>query len=68
MNPSAKFTTGSTKKLSGRVVRELTSEERQEDIRAFGREIRKTRASALAFLQSAGILDETGGLAMPFRE
>ncbi|MDI1246471.1 MAG: hypothetical protein PSV24_13845 [Rhodoferax sp.] len=45
----------------------MTAQERVADIKDFGREIRKSKESAVAFLQSAGILDQTGELAEPFR-
>lgn len=48
-------------------VRTLSAEERSADIRAFGREIRRSKAQALAFLQRAGILDERGKLIDPLR-
>ena len=53
--------------LSGKFVRVLTTEERIADMRAFGKEVRQSKESAVAFLQRAGILDETGELAEPFR-
>lgn len=53
--------------LRGHVVRIMTPEERSADMRAFGKEIRKSKASAVAFLQSAGILDAQGELATPYR-
>jgi hypothetical protein len=51
----------------GRPERVLTPEERAADMRAFGREIRQSKETAVAFLKSAGILDERGELAEPFR-
>lgn len=53
--------------LRGRMVRVMTNDELIADIRAHGREIRKTKASAIEFLQSAGILDDQGELAEPYR-
>jgi hypothetical protein len=53
--------------LRGYTVRVMTAQERVADIKDFGREIRKSKESAVAFLQSAGILDQTGELAEPFR-
>jgi hypothetical protein len=47
--------------------RPLSTEERCADIRAFGREIRQSKAQALSFLQRAGILDEHGELIEPLR-
>jgi hypothetical protein len=38
-----------------------------EDLRAFGREISKDKATAVAFLKQAGILDSTGDYAKPYR-
>lgn len=51
----------------GRLVRVLTADERSADIKRFGKEIRKSKASAIEFLQSAGILDARGELAEPYR-
>jgi len=48
-------------------VRIMTAEERSADMKAFGKEIRKSKASAIEFLQSAGILDAKGELAEPYR-
>ncbi|MCK2086944.1 hypothetical protein MXC99_01910 [Thauera aromatica] len=53
--------------LRGKLVRIMTPEERSADMKEFGKEIRKSKASAVAFLQRAGILDETGELAEPYR-
>lgn len=53
--------------LRGRLVRVMTNEELIADIKAHGREIRKSKESAIEFLQSAGILDHTGDLAQPYR-
>lgn len=47
-------------------VRVITLKERLEYVRAFGREIRKSRASELAFLRRAGIIDACRRLARPF--
>lgn len=38
-----------------------------EDLRAFGREVSKDKATAIAFLKQAGILDSTGKYAKPYR-
>lgn len=62
-SPVAKSSTA----LRGRMVRIMTPEERSEDMKAFGKEIRKTKASAVAFLKRAGFIDETGQLAEPYR-
>jgi len=51
----------------GRFVRIMTTQERSADMKAFGKEIRKSKASAIEFLQSAGILDDKGELAEPYR-
>lgn len=53
--------------LRGRLVRVMTPEERLADIKDFGREIRKSKASALAFLKEAGFIDESGEIAEPYR-
>ncbi len=52
---------------SGHVVRVMTAEERVADIKAFGEDVRRTKQSAIEFLQRAGIVDETGSLAKPYR-
>ena len=49
------------------MVRVRTNDELIADMKAYGREVRKTKESAVAFLQSAGILDSTGELAEPYR-
>lgn len=46
----------------------MTAEERSADIKAFGREIRQSKATAVAFLQKAGILDKDGEPAQPYRD
>ena len=48
-------------------MRIMTTQERSADMKAFGKEIRKSKASAIEFLQSAGILDAKGELAEPYR-
>ena len=53
--------------LRGTLVRVLTPEERREDMKAFGNEVRKSKASAVAFLKRAGFIDESGQLAEPYR-
>lgn len=53
--------------LRGRMVRVMTQEERIADIKDFGKEIRKSKATALAFLKEVGILDETGEIAEHYR-
>lgn len=53
--------------LRGTVIRVMTPEERVADMQAFGRKIRKSKASAVAFLQRAGFIDETGQLTEPYR-
>lgn len=44
----------------------LTTNEYCESIEAFGRSIQNDKASSVAFLQKAGILDKSGQLAEPF--
>lgn len=51
----------------GRVVRVMTPQERTADMRAFGREVRTSQATARAFLVSAGILEEDGELVEQLR-
>jgi hypothetical protein len=51
----------------GAFVRVLTVQERLADMRAHGRKVGQTKESALAFLRRAGIVDESGALAEPFR-
>lgn len=51
----------------GKTVRVMTARERVEDMRAFGLEQGSSKASALSFLQDAGIITPTGKLAKPFR-
>lgn len=53
--------------LRGKLVRVMTPEERVADMKDFGKEIRKSKETAKDFLQRAGILDETGELAEPYR-
>lgn len=53
--------------LRGRLVCVMTPEERAADMKDFGKEIRKSKEKARDFLQRAGILDETGALAEPYR-
>ena len=55
------------KRSRGHVVRVMSAEERSADMKEFGKEIRRDKASAVAFLQRAGILDATGALAEPYR-
>lgn len=63
--PSKKIPASSTA-LRGKMVRILTPQERNADIKAFGSEVTKTKESAIAFLKRAGIVDESGQLAEPF--
>ena len=51
----------------GKTVRVMTTRERVQDMRAFGQEQGSSKASALSFLQDAGIITPTGKLAKPFR-
>ncbi len=53
--------------LRGTLVRIMTPEERIADIEEFGKEIRKSKASALAFMKKAGFIDDDGNLAEPYR-
>lgn len=57
----------SGKTVSGGTQRLLTPDQRRADIKAFGREIRRSKESATDFLRRAGILDESGQLAEPYR-
>ncbi|SDH00477.1 hypothetical protein SAMN05216466_106335 [Paraburkholderia phenazinium] len=50
-----------------KTVRVMTLNERLADMRAHGAQMRKTKASALAFLKRAGIVDDSDELAQPFR-
>lgn len=52
---------------AGKTVRIMTTKERVEDMRAFGLEQGRSKASALSFLKGAGIITPTGKLAKPFR-
>lgn len=52
---------------TGQFVRVMTPKERIDDMRAHSREVCRTQASAVAFLQRAGILDTAGELAEPYR-
>jgi hypothetical protein len=54
-------------KRPGRLVHVMTQEELLEDMRLHTLENTKTKELALAFLQRAGIVDETGQLAKPYR-
>lgn len=58
---------GNASPLRGRMVRVMTTDELIADMKAHGREIRKTKESAIAFLQRAGIVDAKGDLAEPYR-
>jgi hypothetical protein len=51
----------------GTFVRVMTSAERIADMQEHGQKESRTKASALAFLQRAGIVDASGDLAEPFR-
>ena len=63
--PKSKATT--KKPGSGRAVRVMSTNERVADMRAFGQEQGRSKASALSFLKDAGIITPTGKLAKPFR-
>ena len=67
MTSTAKKPTKAASAVRGRFVRVMTADERSADIKEFGKEIRKSKASAIEFLQSAGILDAKGELAKPYR-
>ena len=54
-------------RVRGKTIRVMTLNERLEDMRAYGQEVRKTQKSALDFLKRAGIVDASGRLAEPFR-
>lgn len=47
-------------------VRVMTLDERIADMRAHSREVCRTQATAVAFLQRAGILNTAGDLAEPY--
>lgn len=51
----------------GRTFRELTQAELIADMRRFAKETCKSKESAIAFLQEAGIADEHGNLAEMYR-
>ena len=51
---------------TGQFVRVMTQKERLADMRAHSREVCRTQASAVAFLQRAGILNTAGELAEPY--
>lgn len=53
--------------LRGHMVRVMTAKERIADIKAFGKELRKDKATALAFLKEVGFIDESGEIAEPYR-
>jgi hypothetical protein len=63
--PKARRT--ATSPLRGRMVRVLTNAELIADMKDHGRQVSKTKESAIAFLQSAGILDEAGEFADAYR-
>jgi hypothetical protein len=65
--PNRASVAASASPLRGRVVRVMTNDQLIADIKAHGREIRKTKESAIAFLQRAGIVDNKGELAEPYR-
>lgn len=67
MTNATKIPTKAAPASRGRLVRIMTPDERSADIKEFGKEIRKSKASAIKFLQNAGILDATGELAEPNR-
>ena len=65
---SKKSPSKATKQASqaGKLVRVMTPEERIADIRAYGEEQARSKASALDFLHRAGIITKSGKLAKPF--
>jgi hypothetical protein len=63
--PEAKVTTKASN--SGRAVRVMSTNQRVADMRAFGLEQARSKATALSFLKGAGIITPTGKLAKPFR-
>jgi len=67
MKPKTPTVDATALRTRGHVVRVMSTEERSADMREFGKEIRKDKATAVAFLQRAGILDETGSLAEIYR-
>lgn len=67
MQTAIKKSTKKTVVQVGKTLRVLTPAERQADMQAFGKKVRKTKNSAREFLQRAGILDDQGELAAPYR-
>lgn len=65
MKNTAKIPMKAQPATRGRWVRVMTADERSADMKAFGKEICRSKESAIAFLQSPGILDEKGELAEP---
>jgi len=51
----------------GRVGDVMTTKEHVDSIKRFGKVIRESEATAVAFLKSAGILNRSGNLAKPYR-
>ena len=51
----------------GKSVVVMTPDERIADMQAFGREIRQSKKTAQDFLIRAGILNQKGELAKPYR-
>ena len=51
----------------GKSVVVMTPDERIADMQAFGREIRESKKTAQEFLIRAGILNERGAVAKPYR-
>ncbi len=65
---SIKKTTVTVKKLkSGSIVTIMTPEQQIADLKQYGKEIRKSKASAIDFLKRAGFIDDKGNLAEPYR-
>lgn len=54
-------------RVVARSLRALSPAEQLADMEAHGREVRKSKTSALAFLRRAGIVNDKGELAEPYR-
>ncbi|OZI68076.1 hypothetical protein [Bordetella genomosp. 1] len=51
----------------GKYFRAISNDELLADMCAFGREVGRSKATAQAFLQEAGIITRSGKLAKPYR-
>ena len=67
MKSKSSTVAATVKPSRGLVVRVMSAEERSADMKEFGTEIRKDKASAVAFLQRAGSLDASGSRVDPYR-